>query len=390
MAARQSEQSWLNKLRALIEQQTGGIVIIEGEAGIGKSRLLTELSDLLRTRGFTELAGAGQSIEKQTPYRAWRDIFSAYFDLNRFDWSAASGKVPEAETLSRRRAQVRSRVQAIAPEQVERLPLLNDVLDLELPDSHLTGGLDPAMRQQGLVVLLVTLLRAWAKDQPLVLMLDDAHWLDSLSWELMIQVVRSLVTSGNPPLLVVTTRPTDTSTLEARQLAALRSLTKSTTISLAKLSPSETADLVSDRLGIPVGTLPEAVADLVCQRAEGNPLFAEEFTQALLERGLIQTEIVKEDGLDASVAENRPRRCRITGDLDQAKIAMTGTVQSLVLARIDSLPPELQLTLKVAAVIGRTFGYTPLLYALRPPDCHLGCCPSASAGPSAGFRFNSA
>ena len=78
-------QTEVDRLAAALDAVEAGerrVLIIEGEAGIGKSRLVGELARLVRERGHTYLLGAGQSTEQQTPYRAWRDIFTSYFDLD--------------------------------------------------------------------------------------------------------------------------------------------------------------------------------------------------------------------------------------------------------------------------------------------------------------------
>ena len=354
MIGRAAEQAiLLKKVEALVSQAAGGVVIIEGEAGIGKSRLALELVSSAQAQGLTVLSGAGRSIERQTPYRAWQDIFTTYFDLDR----AAKPSTDAEQTQTIHQDRVRNLVQALIPDQASRLPLLNDVLDLELPDSELTATLDPALRQQSLTSFLVTLLRVWADERPLVLVIEDAHWLDSLSWDLVRQVARSLTVLDVPLLLVVVTRPLHKKSVEARYLAALQSSAAPTTISLTSLSTYETIVLATARLGLPADALPLPIVNLVRQRAGGNPFFAEELILALRDQGLIK--IIPND------EDTSKQRCVISGDLDQADKILPDTIQGLILARIDRLPPKHQLILKVAAVIGRTFGYTPLHHTLK-------------------------
>jgi class 3 adenylate cyclase len=195
LVGRQAELSRLHAALARLQAGEGRILVIEGEAGLGKSRLVAELGWLAGEQGLTGLLGAGQSMEQQTPYRAWRDIFSAYFNLNELTGSAEG------------RQQVERLVQDIAPDQRHRLPLLNDILNLGLPETDLTASLDPRLRQQNLALLLLALLEAWLRERPLILVLEDAHWLDSLSWELTLQVARTPALAQRPLLLVVALRP---------------------------------------------------------------------------------------------------------------------------------------------------------------------------------------
>jgi class 3 adenylate cyclase/tetratricopeptide (TPR) repeat protein len=342
MVGRAKERAALGeRLQRLQDGRPGGVVIVEGEAGIGKSRLTLDLSERAREAGITTLLGAGQSIEQQTPYRAWRDVLTAYFDLG------------EIADPAGRRQRVLDVVAAVVPDHLQRLPLLNDALNLGSPETGLTASLGPELRQQSLFLLLVDLLKARAGERPLVLILEDAHWLDSLSWDLAVHAARALSISKEPVLLVAVTRPPEANTSAARHATALQAVEATETLVLAELTPDETVALVAARLGLAADDLPEPLAELVRQRAGGNPFFAEELVFSLRDRGLVR--VVEEKG---------EARCLVSDDLDRATAALPDDVQGLVLSRIDRLPPEQQLTLKVASVIGRTFPYRTLRHTL--------------------------
>jgi class 3 adenylate cyclase/predicted ATPase len=312
------------------------ILLIEGDAGIGKSRLVEELTRLMRERGIAGLQGTGRSIEQQTPYRAWRDVFVSYFDLE------------EAIRPEERRKRVQTHVRDVAPSLAERIPLLNDMLNLGFPENDLTASLDTHLRHESLVSLLLALLRAWAAEGPLILVMEDAQWLDSLSWDLTLQVARALTVAQEPLLLVVVMRPLEgeVARLEPQILADMEEVEH---MPLDSMSPEETLMLAALRLGLIDDGLPEPVAELVRTRAGGNPFFAQELVYALRDSDLITIKT------DAGAT-----RCLVSGDLNRAAQTLPDTIQGIVLSRIDRLPPEEQLTLKVAAVIGRTFGYTAL------------------------------
>jgi class 3 adenylate cyclase/tetratricopeptide (TPR) repeat protein len=330
------------RLESLLANKPGGPIIIEGEAGIGKSRLAADLLEKTQVAGITALLGGGQSIEQQTPYRAWRDILTGLLEI---------GGVTDPIA---RQGQARDLVQNVAPDQLPRLPLLNDILSLGLPENDLTESLDPALRQQSLFLLVTALLQAKAREQALILVLEDAHWLDSLSWEMAVHLSRALAITGVPFLLVTVTRPLDEHVTASKHLSTLQAMEGSETLVLGALSASDTLALVTFRLGLPEGGLPETVSELVKERAGGNPFFAEELVFTLRDQGLIRVET--QDG---------ETRCLVDDALGEATRDLPDTVQGLVLSRIDRLPPEQQLTLKVAAVIGRTFPYTPLQHTLQ-------------------------
>lgn len=305
-------------------------LLLEGEAGIGKTRLIDALKQLVRERGFTGLLGAGQSIEQQTPYRAWRDVFTAYFDIEHVSDPIA------------RRQNVAAAMAHIAPDQANHAPLLNPLLDLDLPETPLTAALTPELRQQALRQLLLTLLTAWTRSQPLILVLEDAHWLDALSWQLAEDLARRAWVTGMPLLLVVVHRPLELGHPAAAALRRLRELPFAETLRLEGLAPAEIVALAAQRLGVPVAALPEALATVIQTRSGGNPFFAEELLHALRERG------------------NLTPQAHLVGDLAQAVQTLPDTLHGLILARIDSLPATQQAVLKVAAVIGRSFPFTPL------------------------------
>ncbi len=322
----------LGQLRAVLRAvQVGSArtLFIEGEAGIGKTRLVQELLQELRGLELHPLVGAGQSIEQHTPYRAWRDIFAIYFGL-------------EELTTSQARQQIETRVAEVVPEQRKRLPLLNALFDLDMAETPFTAALTPELRQQNLRQFLVALLEAWGRSQPLIVILEDAHWLDTLSWQLAEEVARTLWVRNVPLLLIVVHRPLQMSAISAAPCRTLRDMTICRTLRLDKMAADELVTLIAQRLGVAPEALPETLTALVQTRSDGNPFFAEELLHALRDRGFIEPP------------------AHITGDLDAAARTLPDTLHGLILARIDQLPIARQYVLKVAAVIGRSFTFIPL------------------------------
>lgn len=345
LIGRQAESQ---RLEAALEQVAAGgsrVLVLEGEAGVGKSRLVAALKCRAQEHGLAWLMGAARSIEQHAPYRAWQEILRAYFALE------------TRHSPAEQQAILQRVVVETAPEQLDRLPLLNDIFNLKLPENSFTARLDPSPRRQNLFLLVAALLRAWTREAPLLLVLEDAQWLDSLSWELVTYLTRSLLLYENRLLLVLSLRPPEEGTAAAASLAGLKNLEVVETLPVAPLADAEVAAVAAQVLGLPGGEalhsgLPSELAEMVCRRAEGNPFFAEELVFTLRDQGAIAIDL-------------DPPRCRVVGDLTQAAQALPDTVQGLILARIDRLAPEHQLTLKVAAVIGRTFAYAPLHHTIR-------------------------
>ncbi len=311
-----------DRLKALIRGESGA-VIVEGEGGIGKSRLVETFVDQARALNVQVLVGAGDAIEKNAPYHAWRPVFARVFGLEEAGDDLA-------EWRERPIAHLRSN-----PEWDRLAPLATAVLPLELPDTELTGQMTGLVRADNSCDLLVSLLRAHMGTEPLVLILEDVHWFDSASWGLTRAAWRRL----QPLLVVLATRPMgDTPPTEFKQI---QDHDRTLGLKLEVLPPEDSRAVVANRLC--VDDVPDAVVALIQDRAGGHPFFATELASALLETGAIAVE---------------GRKCRIattSGDLGDLKLP--DTVQGVITSRVDRLPPAQQLTLKVASVIGRVFAY---------------------------------
>lgn len=319
MVGREAERSVLVSALESLQAGSGGVVLIEGEAGIGKSRLLAEFASEAEAREVAVFTGVGDAIEHSTPYHAWRPLFSRLFEIE------------NRSTYEERRAQVRTRL-ASSPEAIARAPLLNVVLPLELPDNELTGAMTGQVRADNTNDLLLSLLRTSCRARPTAFVVEDAHWLDSSSWALLLIVCQQLPTA----LVILATRPlTEPLAPESQALLAQPNLLR---YPLGPLPAADTTELACARLGI--GTLPAGVASFIHEKTQGNPFFADELALALHEGGLL---VIKNG------------ECRMAPGVDLRRVSFPDSVQGVITSRIDHLPPSQQLTLKVASVIGRVF-----------------------------------
>ncbi len=187
MVGREAERTALSARLEALRAGSGGVVIVEGEAGIGKSRLMADLREQARALRVTRLGGAGDAIEKATPYHAWRPIFNRLLNLD--------GVVDAGA----RRAVVLSQLHA-EPERLRLAPLLNSVLSLDLPSNELIEQMTGSVRVDNTHDLLLHLLQSAVRRAPTLLILEDAHWLDSASYTLAL-----LVSQRVHPLLLLLT-----------------------------------------------------------------------------------------------------------------------------------------------------------------------------------------
>ena len=332
MVGRAEERAALaTQLESLLNRR-GGSVIIEGEAGMGKSRLVADLLEQAQASAVRILIGEADAIEKSTPYHAWRPIFTRLFNLDpSLDDSDGDGR-------GMWQTHVLTRLEEIDADLLRLAPLLNAVLPVDLPENELTVQMAGEVRAANTHQLLVSLLNRVAQSAPLLLVLDDGHWLDSASWALARLVSRDV----QPVLFVLATRPLPEP--PPAEYIYLIQTAGAEVIQLGTLAPIDVDRLICQRLG--VRGLPQPVADLIHQKAEGHPFFSEELAYALRDTGLIQ--IV--DG-----------ECRLApGVRDLAALDFPDTIQGVITSRIDHLAPQQQLALKVASVIGRIFAYQTL------------------------------
>jgi tetratricopeptide (TPR) repeat protein len=328
---RAAERALLTARLDALRQGEGSVVLIEGEAGIGKSRLVETLANEARVRGVPLLLGAGDAIERTAPYHAWRAVVAGLLDSDGQPGDPAA-----------RRAAALTLLGGPNTALARLLPLLGAIVPLDLPETPLTRQMAGDVRADNTRLLLLRLLAARLGESPTLLILEDAHWLDSASWALA-----AAVAALPGLLLVLATRPLAPPV--PPEWALLRDWPDTTEIPLGNLAPAEAVQLVCRRLG--VAALPAPVADLIAEKAEGNPFFSEELAYALRDNGLIHIE----GGV-----------CRIAADAgDFESLALPDTLQGVIISRIDRLPPAQQLTLKVASAIGRVFAFR-VLHDIHP------------------------
>lgn len=317
-------QILLEQLQALARTgRAEGMIIVEGEAGIGKSRLVADLIEQARTLEVPCLVGGGDAIEKSSPYYAWRPIIRHLLQL--LD-RPTDGQSPHDQVL----AQL-----AFKPEFLSLAPLLDPVLPFDWPDNEVTRQMSGQVRADNTNKFLVGLLADFPalSNRPYLLVLEDSHWLDSASW-----AVARLARRQIPHmLLVIVTRPLrDPVPAEYRQFLESP---QTHHLALAPLAPAEVERLVRQRLG--VKKLPGPVAALIREKAQGHPLFGEELAYTLRDQGIIRIE------------EGNCQLARGVSDL--RGLDFPDTLQGVITSRIDQLRPQPQLTLKVASVIGHSF-----------------------------------
>jgi adenylate cyclase len=357
----------LDHLKAILEQAlvgAGQIVRIEGRTGVGKSHLAAAFAAEAVHRDVQVCVGVCQSASRDIAYAPWRSVFCALLavsDDTAFEEETAVGQIEQVEAA----------IEHINPEWRVRLPLLGDLLGLPIPDNATTAAFDPRLRQEALFALAVELVEACTRIQPVLLLIEDAHWMDEASLGLTLALGR--VVAESPVLLVLVQRPPVQD--DQLPLPELNRLPGYHQLVLSELTPEGIAMLVANRLDAdrsPTAPAPEVSAlatGLIQARSQGNPFFAEELVDALRESGnLISQEnrwVLSETLVNAlREADCLTRSTDVSGEewvlrpdaqLSALSLGIPDSVHGVVLARLDRLPELPKLTLKVASVVGRVF-----------------------------------
>lgn len=299
-------------LDARSEARPFELLTCEGEAGMGKSELVAHLRREAHRRGIRCLLGQADEIQRGVSYFAWRAVFQQ-----------ALGVDPEAPLEARRRALLDALPEAEWP----YAPLLNAILPLELDETDATAELAAEVQADQRHRLMARCIDRVAREAPILLILEDVHWLDAASSALLEKVVFS-----RPPLLAVATVRTGEELAPETWGTELEPAPR---LVLAPLTSGESEELIRQTLE-EAEPAPETVV-AIRDKAAGNPLFTTELALSLRETG---------------------------GALEEGNLP--STVQGAVVSRIDSLPPSHQILLKVASVLGIRFDLESLAEVAAP------------------------
>jgi len=325
-------QTELEALRQALERARSGhgqVVAVVGEAGVGKSRLYWEFTHSHRTQDWLILESSSVSYGKATAYLPIIDLLKTYFQIEPRD---EGRKIREKVT-----GKLLSLDRALEPS----LPALLSLLDVPVEDVQ-WQRFDPPQRRQLTLEAVKRLLLRESQVQPLLVLCEDLHWIDAETQALLDSLVESLPTARL--LLLVNYRP--------EYQHGWGSKTYYCQLRIDPLPPETADELLHTLLGEDPSLPP--LKHLLIDRTEGNPLFLEESVRTLVETHVL----VGERGAYV-LAKDAPT------------IQVPATVQAILAARIDRLPPEDKRLLQAASVIGKD-GPLGLLQAIADlPEAEL-------------------
>ena len=309
---RQSEMSSIRQAAALARSGHGQILALLGEPGVGKSRILLEFKTASKSE-WVILEAFSFSYGKNAPFQPIIDLLSQYF-----------GITPDLD-VARRRERVSDRIHLVDPLLKDSLPYLYDLLGLAIKQDGI-GDIEAETRRRRSLDAAKNILLLESIHHPLVLIFEDLHWVDGESQRFLNLLAESVATACI--LMLVSYRPEYS-----------HDWGKKTYYSQIRLDPLRKQG-AEEMLSALLGDDPQ-LAELrqrIIDRTEGNPFFMEESVQSLVDGGSLQR-------VGFNFRPFKPLR----------DFRIPPTVQDILAARIDRLPPELKNLLQILAVIGMEF-----------------------------------
>ncbi|NQW20824.1 MAG: AAA family ATPase [Chloroflexi bacterium] len=309
LLGRDAELAQLNNLAQQVERGSSQTALIHGPIGIGKSRITKELSTGLFESDWSIITGNCRSHTTRTPYSSWRSILEQLCGID------------DGDSIEQRTSKVEQTVQRLAPTSQDFSSLLNGLLGVKLPENDIIFSLDAESQLRRLKDLVVGLLEGYCKTAPLLLIIEDIHWADVSSHDLVSHVIQSVGPKSKLFLLA--------SSRESDSLAA-ESISR---VGLYELDSAKAGELLSEILGGDSQDL-DGVGRLI-ERTGGNPLFIEEVAAALTSSSALPGSVV-------------------------SGFTVPDRLQTLVMSRIDALPAQERDVLRMASVVAESFDASSL------------------------------
>jgi class 3 adenylate cyclase len=316
LVGRKKEVQAFRKVIAKVKKSSGQICGITGEAGMGKSRLVQEFMKMLESSSIPVIIGSCVSYGKAMSYHPWVALLNDFFGISPSDTPAVQKK-----NIQRTIARVNKKL-------IDWLPVIGEVLGVNFTETKLTKFLDAKIRKQRFFDIVFDIIKYKTQRRPVCIILEDLHWADSVSFELINYIGRNI--KDRRVLFLLVYRP-----MKEKQEFQEKEYFQE--IALHELSKTETAQLAGNLLNIKA--LPDAFRKMIIEKSQGNPFYVEEIVKSFIEQGLVQ--------------EDARGKWQFSGELKTIRIP--DTVEGVILSRIDRLDINDRDVLQTASVLGREF-----------------------------------
>jgi class 3 adenylate cyclase/tetratricopeptide (TPR) repeat protein len=335
IVGREQELARLEEVALDLTARRGAVVTVVGEAGIGKSRLISEWRARCRTAALRIrwLDGRCFGHTATRAYGPFLDLFRNYAEIRDED--------AEVQAVSR----MHQVVERMFPDNVEAHAIFANMLAMRASpaEERVLAGLSPPALRSRLFALVQDVFEHLAREQPTVLVLEDLHWADQSSLELL----KHLLTSTKRFPLVFALVSRDDPDSPARDLNEILAAEYSDRLVQLALTPlSQVSSLTMAEQLLRTSDLPPPLVRLIVRKAEGNPFFVEEVIRSVIDRG-------------ALVPASNGEGWVVTSVIDS--VTVPDTLKGVLMARLDRLPDETKRVAQEAAVIGRIFSYRVLV-----------------------------
>jgi len=325
---REREMELLMDAFERVKEGRGQAISLVGEAGVGKSRFLHEFRKTVAAQDVTSIEGRCLLYGKGAAYHVMTDLLRSAFNIR------------ESDGDDRIRDRVKRGLQGMGIEEARTSPYLLELLSVK--DSGTDRiSMSPEARKDRIREALKRIVLKSAELRPLVVAVEDLHWMDRSSEEVLRYMLESI--PGARVLLIFTYRPEYVHTWGGRSYHSQ--------LNLNRLSNRESLAMAADILG--TDQIEKGLQDLILDKTEGIPFFIEEFIGSLRDLGMIE----------------KHEAYRLTKDARQ--VAIPSTIQEVIMARVDALPETAKMVLQTGSVIEREFSYQLIRRVTQLPEPEL-------------------
>ena len=332
MVGREKELEQLQASIEMVERGKPQIIRLSGHNGVGKSYTAGEFLSVCTEKGFATYHGSCVSLGRQIAFLPWQTIVHDMLNL-RVTWSD-----------SRKIVGLREYLTTNIPRLSARWTLFTELLDIDISTDEKRATNEMERRSKAVGMLIIELIKHQAQDKPVAILIEDTHWLDEMSENILIDLVREVNNNPFGLLILLVHRSLSEEQHPIRILNILQGQPFHYHLILKELDENGVREIVEEQLGC---IAPDELVEFLYQKTQGNTFFVQELLNTLQE-----SQAVVVLGKSVFIEQNLNA------------IDLPQTVLELTQSRIDSLPEAERMVLKVASVIGEQFSFDLLRHSI--------------------------